>query len=492
MKSRLLSPLHWAAFILLLLPLTGAAGADVAGEETALDRYVAERDEVYGWELHSTIEGEKHRAHVLELTSQAWLTDAEIDRSVWTHWLVVIRPDEVKTQTALLYITGGANSDPAPAEVPEPWARMAMETRSVVAILGMVPNQPLYFTDTPDKARYEDDLIAKGLVKFVESQDPKWIVRLAMVKSGVRAMDAVQEFLHTDIGGHVHVEDFVVTGGSKRGWTTWLVGVVDERVAAMMPLVIDVLNPDAATRHHYEALGYFSPALRDYVNHRIIPDLTGSEELRAVRTIEDPYSYRNRPRMKIPKFIINAAGDEFFLPDNSQFYYGDLPEEKRLRYVPNVKHNLSGGDADQSMIAFYQTILAGTPRPRYAWQRRDDGALVVTTPDRPREVNLWQATNPDARDFRLDTIGPAYQRTPLAPGADGTYVAKVESPPTGFTAYFVELVFDGPGRYPFKFTTEVAITPDELPYDWSEALERAAAASDDREALIRPREQSSE
>lgn len=475
-----------AAWLAVLVWMPPIAGAGDAAEGTALDRYVAQPDDVYRWTLHSTIEGDGYRAHVLDLTSQTWLSAEEVDRPVWTHWLTVILPDKVNHDKALLYITGGTNDDPAPTEVPETWARMAMETRSVVAVLGMVPNQPLRFADTPDTPRYEDDLIAKALVNYVATKDPKWIVRLPMVKSGARAMDAVQAFLNETAGG-VSVEEFVVTGGSKRGWTTWLVGVLDERVAAIMPLVIDVLNPDAATRHHYEALGYFSPALRDYVNHGIIPDLTGSEELAAVRTIEDPYSYRHRSRMKIPKYVINAAGDEFFLPDNSQFYYGDLPEEKRLRYVPNVKHNLNGGDAQESMTAFYQSILTGTPRPRYSWERRADGALVVTTPDAPRAVNLWHATNPDARDFRLDTIGPAYRSEPLEPQPDGTYLGKVETPADGFTAFFVELVFDGPGEYPLKFTTEVSVTPDDLPYDWNEALERVSDEPGAREALTRPR-----
>ena len=127
--------------------------------------------------------------------------------------------------------------------------------------------------------------------------------------------------------------------------------------------------------------------------------------------------------------MINASGDQFFLPDNSQFYYKDLPEEKHIRYVPNARHNLGGSDAQESMSAFYYAILHNTPRPSYSWTKRADGALVVTTPDKPTAVTLWAATNPDARDFRLDVIGPAYKSTPLTPQATEPTSARRRNPP---------------------------------------------------------------
>ena len=52
-----------------------------------------------------------------------------------------------------------------------------------------------------------------------------------MATSAVRAMDAVQAFLGAREENPVTVESFVVAGGSKRGWTTWLTGAVDRRVA---------------------------------------------------------------------------------------------------------------------------------------------------------------------------------------------------------------------------------------------------------------------
>jgi PhoPQ-activated pathogenicity-related protein len=364
-----------------------------------------------------------------------------------------------------LFIGGGSNRDKMPDKATDRTVELARYTGSIVAELGTVPNQPLVFTDSKDEQRYEDNLIAYTRVKYMATRDPSWLVRLAMVKSGVRAMDAMQEFSASDAGGQWKIDNFVVAGGSKRGWTTWLVGVVDQRVIAIVPLVIDALNSEVITQHHFEAYGFFSPALNDYVRHGLFPDKVGTPEYREILAIEDPYNYRRRERLKIPKFLINASGDQFFLPDNSQFYFDELPEPKWLRYVENAKHNLEGSDARESLAAFYLSVLEGKSRPKFSWKRTTDGTLHVTVKETPREVNVWQASNPDARDFRVDTIGKAYTKSRLEPQSDGTYLASVEKPAKGFTAFFVELVYPTGHEFPFKFTTGVCVVPDVLPFE---------------------------
>ena len=98
-----------------------------------------------------------------------------------------------------------------------------------------------------------------------------------------------------------------------------------------------------------------------------------------------------------------------------------------------------------------------------------DGSITVATRTKPREVNLWQATNPKARDFRLLTIGKAYQSSPLRPDDEGVYVGRVAKPESGWTAFFVELVFDsGDEKAPYKFTTQVQVVPDLLPHSFDE------------------------
>lgn len=173
--------------------------------------------------------------------------------------------------------------------------------------------------------------------------------------------------------------------------------------------------------------------------------------------------------MKVPKYIINAVGDEFFPPDGTRFSYRLLPETKRLRMLPNSRHSTEGTDIFDSMIAFYDAILNGRTLPSYSWRVLKDGSIVVHSTEKPIEVNFWQGTNPRARDFRVDSIGEAFTSTPLIPSRDGTYKVQAPTPAQGFTAYFVELVYSSATRYKFKFTTEVYVTPDVLPYKWEDA-----------------------
>ena len=111
-------------------------------------------------------------------------------------------------------------------------------------------------------------------------------------------------------------------------------------------------------------------------------------------------------------------------------------------------------------------------RTRFSWVKQKDGSLVVKPIDKPLQVNLWQATNPNARDFRLDVIGKAYTSTPLQAEKNGSYVGRVAKPEKGYTAFFVEMVYDSGGKYPFKFTTEVSVVPDVLPFKFEDAAKK--------------------
>src|SRR5262249_18328048 len=107
-------------------------------------------------------------------------------------------------------------------------------------------------------------------------------------------------------------------------------------------------------------------------------------------------------------------------------------------------------------------------RPRFSWKKEKDGSLTVKVVDKPKEVNLWQATNPKARDFRVDTIDKAYLKTELKEQKGGVYVARVDKPVVGYTAYFVELVYEIGENYPLKLTTEGCLTPDKLPFKFED------------------------
>jgi PhoPQ-activated pathogenicity-related protein len=424
-------------------------------EKTPLDLYVEKPDPAYEYKVATTLERDGLTAAILSMTSQTWLTPGQVDRTRWEHWVTVVRPAEVKTNIGLLFIGGGAN-DGKPPRPDANILRIAREVGAVVTELRMVPNQPLEF-HKDGKKRYEDDLIAYGWDQFLRSGDANWLARLPMTKAAVRAMDTVTDYCRQQ---GITVDKFVVAGASKRGWTTWTTGAVDKRVVSVVPIVIDLLNVVPSFEHHWRVYGFWAPAIKDYVEHGIV-DWTGRPEYDELLRIVEPYSYRDR--LTMPKLMINAAGDEFFLPDSSQFYFDGLKGEKYLRYVPNAGHGLRGTDAAETLLAWFSAIVNDRARPKFSWKKEKSGDIRLTAADKPQEVKLWHAVNPKARDFRFPVIKEAWMSTPLEPKGD-TYLGRVPKPAEGYAAFFLELTYPSGASAPLKFTTEVSVVPDTYPF----------------------------
>jgi PhoPQ-activated pathogenicity-related protein len=185
-------------------------------------------------------------------------------------------------------------------------------------------------------------------------------------------------------------------------------------------------------------------------------------QMNALLDIEDPYPYR--ARLALPTYQVAATGDQFFVPDSPRFYYKDLPGEKYLRFVPNTDHSLASLSVIANLAAWVRAITGNFPRPRFYWEAdRAAGQLKIRTVDAPTQVNLWQATNPRGRDFRLETIGPVWTSTPVS-GSNGIYTIPLASPAQGWAAYVAELTFPGPGDDQLVFTTEVVVMPDIYPF----------------------------
>jgi PhoPQ-activated pathogenicity-related protein len=460
---------------LLVAGLAESGLAADSARRTVLDEYIAAPDASYRFQLVKEIPAEGVKAYLLEMTSQTWGLAAEVDRTEWKHWLTIYKPARVDHATGLLMIGSGNNDGRVPEKGRPELSRIAEATHSVVAELRMAPNQPLTFLGDGHGPRVEDEILAEGWRRYLDTGETRWLFHLPMTKSAVRAMDTVTAFLASEEGGGVAVGRFVVAGASKRGWTAWLTAAVDDRVAGVAPIVIDLPNVKPSFLHHYRVYGFWAPAVKDYFRAGIMDRMhePGFERLMAVL---DPFAYRERFTM--PKFLVNSAGDQFFLPDSSQFYFDDLLGEKHIRYVPNSDHSLRNTDAIESITAFYHGLLNGAARPRFSWSFADDGSIRVETEDPPLEVRLWRATNPRHRDFRLESAGPIYKSEDLqqdesvaaSAGASGspsarTYIGRVQQPEEGWTAFFVELTYpSGLEKYPFKFTTGVRVTPGTYPH----------------------------
>ncbi len=443
-----------------LLVLAAFVTLSAAPKQTALDRYVAKPDPAFRYELVSTKNLGESTVHVIDMTSGTWRTPEEVNRTEWKHWLTIICPPAAKYDTALLVISGGSNGRPAPERPDNVAMALAQSTGSVVIELRMVPNEPLQFAGE-SKTRTEDAIIAYTWDKYLKGGDETWPLRLPMTRAAVKAMDVAQEFLASDKGGKIRISRFVVTGASKRGWTTWTTAAVDKRVVAIAPIVIDILNVQKQMEHHWANFGFYVPAIKDYTDIDL-PNRTGNSRMKGLMEIEDPYSYRDR--LTMPKFIVNATGDQYWIPDAWRHYYNDLSGEKNLRYVPNADHGLSGSDAVDSIAAWYAAFLSNKPRPKVTWTLSKEGVLRVQASGTPAAVKLWQATNPEGRDFRLAKIGRAWTATDLQPVKPGIWEAKLTKPEKGYTASMVEFTYDMGGPRPVKVTTGVEVWPLGMPF----------------------------
>ena len=232
---------------------------------------------------------------------------------------------------------------------------------------------------------------------------------------------------------------------------------------AIAPIVIDMLNIVPSFKHHWEAYGFYAPAVGNYVEHGIM-DWQDTDEYQKLIEIVEPYEYRDQ--LTLPKLMINATGDQFFLPDSHRFYFDELKGPKYIRYVPNADHGLHDTDAIETLAAWQYAISNDKQLPRFDWKVDwAHGAISMQLKDQPAKILLWQATNPEARDFRLETLGKVWTSRELKADSKGTITVNVPKPDQGWTAFLVELTYKIDGSpTPLKPTSGVAVVPDVLPF----------------------------
>ena len=400
---------------------------------TALQDYVAGKDDSFAWKLLKNDSSDDFLTYDIDLTSQVW------QGITWKHALTVFIPlNNIRHKdTVLLFIMGGSTGSKLGDDDRAMGRKLATAAQMPVAILSQVPNQPLLGD------RKEDDLISESFLRYLETKDPKWPLLFPMVKSAVRAMDALQEIALEK--HNTKVERFVVTGGSKRGWTTWLTAVADKRVAGIAPIVIDTLNFRPQMKNQKETWGRYSEQIADYTLKGLIDVMDKQPEVPIWQWV-DPYTYR--AQLTLPKLLINGTNDRYWVIDAMNLYWEDLAGEKHVLYVPNAGHGLDGGkeNALTTLAVFAQHIALQEPLPDVAWKHDDDDdqmRLVVRSTSAPKAVRLWTAHSKD-KDFR-----PAHwDATPIAADSNGDYVVHVAKPASGHVAFFAEATHEfGPLEY---------------------------------------------
>lgn len=400
-------------------------------QTSPLFSYVAREDGAFGWRKEGEVKTPIGvTLHELRLTSQRWKD------ILWQHTLLIAQPPKVTTKLAVLVISSGSTDSRGDSTTRLLATTIAAQLQALVSVLFAVPNQPLF------DGLVEDDLLAHTFVKALETGDKEWACLLPMTKSAVKAMDAVQQFAEKELG--IKVVGFVVTGASKRGWTTWLTAVVDpKRVKGIVPIVYDNLNIPAQIRHQREVFGGYSEQISEYAQRGLLDLVVGDGKVRPLVELIDPYFYRER--LTMPKLIINGTNDRYWALDAANFYFDDLPGEKHILYVPNAGHGLEGGldRVLRAMLAFFNRVAGRIRFPNLQWQWREETkakTLVVRSSPLPKEVLIWTAQAP-MKDFR----DAKWISQPL-PSVNGEFRFTLKAPEQGYAAAFAELIYDAGGQ----------------------------------------------
>lgn len=418
---------------LLVVASTPLAALDKGGKPTAtaLQRYVARPEPKFAWTLKEKKAVTGGTVHSLRLVSQEW------QGILWEHDLEIYVPTgTTPKETMVLRNTGGgANSRNQLLGM-----LLAQKMAAPMAILYHSPNQPLLGN------KKEDDLISETFLRYMKTKDDSWPLLFPMAKSVVKAMDAVQAYVAQEWSEHP-VKKFVVTGESKRGWTTWLTAATgDARVKAIIPVVIDTLNMPKQLPHQLEMFdGKYSEQIVDYTG-KGLADLLQVSDGRDLIDMVDPYSYVERYTM--PKFIVNGANDRYWTVDALNFYWDDLPNPKWFLNVPNAGHNLqekvdgkppSLDRAINGIAAFAKHQIEDKPLPQLSWKHDDANGqhrLTAKSSVKPLGARLWVAHH-KTKDFR----DAKFEAKPAEINGDGTILATLPPPSDGYAAFYLEMDF---------------------------------------------------
>ena len=413
---------------------------------SALDAYLNNGDPTWAWEIRQEYAAGTTRAYSIFFISQKW------HDILWKHELIVFVPEKIEHDGALLFITGGSIDAGMPRYVqPDAnesrlMANIAERNSAVTAVLRQTPNQPLY------DGRTEDALISYTLNEFRKDGDFSWPLLFPMVKGASKAMDVIQEFTQQYTG--TAINRFVISGASKRGWTTWLTGASnDSRVVALAPMVIDILNMPATLTDQQKDYNY-SEQIADYVELEI-PQAVHSEFGNSIVQMIDPFSYLSR--LTMPKMIFMGTNDPYWTIDAIKHYIEEIPGHNILCYIPNVGHNLGDGQkAFSALSAFFDLTLNNKPYPSLDLTMTEKTGEVTLnikiSNNQPTKAIMWTAES-SSRDFRQSK----WTDKVIASDIKDTVILTVAYPQAGYNAFYVELVCKDSKGNEYSYTTRTFV-----------------------------------
>jgi PhoPQ-activated pathogenicity-related protein len=409
------------------LPVVIALAFSPLAAKADLQTYISRPEPSCTWTETSRTARGGCEIRVLKLVSQEW------QGIKWEHDLVIFHPVDTPFAGKMFLLNSGGKARERDFAY---GTTLASQIKAPCAFLLGIPNQPLF------DGKKEDALIAETFVRYLETKDASWPLLFPMAKSLVKAMDAAQDVLRKE--WKEEVTGFIVSGASKRGWTTWLTAAADSRVCAIAPMVIDTLNMKAQLPHQMKMFGKLSDQIRDYTERGLVP-MKDTEEENRLWSWVDPFTYKSK--FTLPKLVVLGTNDPYWSTDALNLYWDGLPAQKWISYTANAGHNLvaAGGPkvpsrALNDLAAFVRHQIAGKPIPAVNWKHDDtaDGKmrLTVTASPAPLKIQLWQTNHPGT-DFRS-----AKWECREVPAKDGVAEIILDKPSDCCTAYFADAGYE--------------------------------------------------
>ena len=403
--------LFFACVVLFVATLSSSAHAEEESVVTrALFDYVNGQDSfvpTYEKRFESSQKGLDIRLYTVH--SQVW-QGHDLYNQMYTAIPTGIDPSEVKH--VLLIITGGSFRsrlyDPPTDSELKRFIKKARRYASIInrlntaaVVVRHVPFQRMKLCEGGHpRGQSEDALIACTLQKYLETGDPSWPLLFPMTKTVKVNMDIAEEIFREEWGAQI--KSFTVLGASKRGWTAHMISIVDDRVTATIPIVINMLNMPEYIKHSLRVWGTHSPQIRDYSDLGILQEIDSPRGKQMFAMI-DPYTYREF--LDKPKLLVYGTNDPYWPVDSTRHYVADLPGETHLLFIPNQGHKSTRSGISLLIAAskaMHQSASTGKRLAPLDWKYTNRaGALNITieTDIKPMKIEYWSSTSRD-RDFR--------------------------------------------------------------------------------------------
>jgi PhoPQ-activated pathogenicity-related protein len=300
------------------------------------------------------------------------------------------------------------------------FASLAQQTGSIVGVLSHALHQPMF------DGMGENELLAYGFARYLATGRRDWPVLAPMTAAARRAMDAVQRLAQE--AWSLEVRQFTLAGFSKRGWAAWLAATLDARVAAAVPIMMDMVDLPTQIRHQLASWGGLSDALRPFEAFGVAK---GLETLRGDALLDMIDPIRWPADESAVRMLVSATNDDYWPIDSADLVADRLPGMIRRCLIPNSRHGSLVFEAILAECqAVHRHVALGETLPRLEASAHDmPGAVrIVLTSDAPASFRLWQTAAPN-RDLREARWSP----TALRGGS-----AAIALPPRGILAVFAE------------------------------------------------------